>query len=49
VVDITEAGADEHIDKLAKKYINQDRYPHRAPGEVRVKYKIVPERAFTMG
>jgi PPOX class probable F420-dependent enzyme len=49
VVDITEAGAEEHIDKLAKKYINQDRYPHRAPGEVRVKYRIVPERAFTMG
>jgi PPOX class probable F420-dependent enzyme len=49
VIDITEAGADEHIDKLAKKYINQDRYPHRAPGEVRVKYKIVPEGTFTMG
>lgn len=49
VIDITEDGADEHIDKLAKKYINQDRYPYRAPGEVRVKYKIAPEQTHTMG
>ena len=49
VIEITEVGADQLIDKLAKKYINQDRYPHRAPGEVRVTYKISPERTFTMG
>jgi PPOX class probable F420-dependent enzyme len=49
VVDITEKGADEHIDKLTKKYIGQDRYPYREPGEVRVIYKIQPERAHTMG
>lgn len=49
VVDITEQGADELIDKLAKKYINQDRYPYRAPGEVRVTYKIAPEHMHTMG
>jgi PPOX class probable F420-dependent enzyme len=49
VVDITEGGADDHIDKLAKKYLNQDRYPNRAPGEVRVMYKIQPEHSFTMG
>jgi PPOX class probable F420-dependent enzyme len=49
VVDITEQGADEHIDKMAKKYLNQARYPGRAPGEVRVLYKIEPERTFTMG
>jgi len=49
VVNITEEGADDHINKLAKKYINQDKYPYKAPGEVRVKYTIVPEKAHTMG
>ena len=27
VVEVTEKGADEHIDALAKKYLGQDRYP----------------------
>jgi PPOX class probable F420-dependent enzyme len=49
VVQITEDGADAHIDKLTKKYINQDRYPYRGQGEVRVIYKIEPEAAHTMG
>jgi PPOX class probable F420-dependent enzyme len=49
VVDITEEGADAHIDKLAKKYLNQDRYPFRQPGEVRVMYKIKPEHTTKMG
>jgi PPOX class probable F420-dependent enzyme len=49
VVKITEDGADDHIDMLSKKYINQDKYPYRAPGEVRVKYVIAPEGAHTMG
>ena len=49
VVDITEQGADAHIDKLTKKYIGQDKYPYRGPGEVRVIYKIAPDRATTMG
>jgi PPOX class probable F420-dependent enzyme len=49
VVDITENGADAHIDKLAKKYIGQDRYPYRANGEVRVIYKIQPEGIHSMG
>jgi PPOX class probable F420-dependent enzyme len=49
VVDITESGADQHIDKMAKKYLNLDKYPNRAPGEVRVIYKIAPERVNTMG
>lgn len=49
VVDITEKGADAHIDKLTKKYLNQDRYPYRSSGEVRVIYKIEPERAHSMG
>ena len=49
VVQITEDGADAHIDKLTKKYINQDRYPYRGQGEVRVIYKIQPEAAHSMG
>jgi PPOX class probable F420-dependent enzyme len=36
-------GADEHIDGLAKKYIGQDEYPFRQPGEVRVKFVIQPD------
>ena len=42
VTDITEEGADQHIDKMAKKYLGQDKYPFRQPGEVRVIYKIAP-------
>jgi PPOX class probable F420-dependent enzyme len=44
VVEITEHGGDAHIDKLAKKYLGQDSYPYRRAGEVRVIYKIAPER-----
>jgi PPOX class probable F420-dependent enzyme len=40
----TRDDADDHIDRLAKKYINQDEYPFRAPGEVRRKYVITPDR-----
>ncbi len=49
VEEVTEAGADAHIDSLAKKYLGQDRYPYRQPGEVRVTYRIRPERVSTMG
>jgi hypothetical protein len=49
VAEMTEQGADAHIDKLAKKYLGQDRYPGRRPGEVRVIVKVVPERVQGMG
>ena len=49
VAEVTEAGADAHIDSLAKKYLGQDKYPYRKPGEVRVTYKITPDRVQTMG
>jgi hypothetical protein len=42
VVEITEKGAEEHINKLAKKYLGKDEYPYRQPGEQRVLYKIEP-------
>jgi PPOX class probable F420-dependent enzyme len=38
----TREGADEHINALAKKYIDQDEYPFRQPGEERVKFVIAP-------
>jgi PPOX class probable F420-dependent enzyme len=37
-------GADEHIDQLAQKYIGQDKYPFRQPGEERVKFVVQPDR-----
>lgn len=49
VVEITEQGADAHIDKLAKKYMGVEKYPGRQPGEVRVLYKVEPEHFTTMG
>ncbi len=35
--------ADDHIDKLAKKYMGKDKYPGRAPGEERLLLRIKPE------
>jgi PPOX class probable F420-dependent enzyme len=47
VVEITENGADAHIDELSKKYTGKVPYPNRRPGEVRVIYRILPEKIFT--
>jgi PPOX class probable F420-dependent enzyme len=49
VTEITEEGASEHIDKMAKKYMGVDKYPGRQPGEVRVLYKIEPQHVTSMG
>lgn len=49
VDEITEAGAAEHINKMAKKYVGVDKYPYGQPGEVRVLYKIKPEHISSMG
>ncbi len=49
VVDVTEGGASDHIHKMAKKYLGVDKYPYAQPGEVRVLYKIAPERVSSMG
>src|ERR687894_1777205 len=35
--------ADEHIDKLAKKYLDKEKYPRRRPGEERVLLRIKPQ------
>jgi PPOX class probable F420-dependent enzyme len=44
VAEMTHEDADEHIDEMAKKYLGQDTYPFREPGEERVKVRIQPER-----
>jgi PPOX class probable F420-dependent enzyme len=46
---VSEAGADQHIDSLAKKYLGKDKYPFAQPGDVRVMYEIEPRAANAMG
>ena len=48
VAERTRDGADQHIDSLSRKYLGQDKYPYRQPGEVRVIFKIQPEHARTV-
>jgi PPOX class probable F420-dependent enzyme len=43
IIERTNNNADEHIDRLAKKYLGVDKYPFRGPGEKRVLLKIKPE------
>jgi PPOX class probable F420-dependent enzyme len=47
--EITEEGAFDHIDKLAKKYIDEDKYPFLQPGEQRVIVKVKPDRVDAQG
>ncbi len=46
---VTEAGAADHIDSLAKKYLGQDKYTGARPGEVRLMCEIEPNAASGMG
>ena len=39
----------DHIHKMAKKYLDQDKYPYARPGEVRLLIKIKPQHYPTMG
>ena len=45
---ITGDRAEKHIDKLAKKYIDKDKYPWRSKAEKRVILKIKPGKVFHM-
>ena len=47
--EITTDGADGQIDRLAKKYLGQDEYPWRKPGETRLTVRIRPERVDSYG
>jgi PPOX class probable F420-dependent enzyme len=48
VVESTEQGAEAHIDELARLYMGVDTYPFRKAGEVRVIFKIAPQRVVTL-
>ena len=48
VAEITHDGAEEHIDRMAKKYLDRSVYPYRQPGERRVIFKIEPLSVATM-
>lgn len=39
----SEDGADDHINAMAKKYLGQDEYPFRQPGEERIIVRIAPD------
>ncbi|GIU71484.1 MAG: PPOX class F420-dependent enzyme [Candidatus Nitrosocaldaceae archaeon] len=46
VIEQVYEGADEHIDKLAKRYLGLDKYPLRVTNEKRVILKIKPEQIY---
>ena len=47
--ELSEDGAVDHIDKLAKKYIGADKYPYLQPGERRIIVKVTPEKVDGFG
>ncbi|HZV53002.1 MAG TPA: pyridoxamine 5'-phosphate oxidase family protein [Candidatus Dormibacteraeota bacterium] len=47
--EMTEEGADAHIDQLARKYLGRDQYPWRSPGERRVTVRVIAERVTGLG
>jgi PPOX class probable F420-dependent enzyme len=47
--ELTEEGAFDHIDKLAKKYLGQEKYPYLQPGEQRVIVTVTPEKVDAQG
>ena len=49
IAEDTHEGADDDIDRLAKKYMDVDSYPFRQEGEQRVIFRIEPERVFVQG
>ena len=44
LVEDTKEGADDEINMLAKKYIDEDVYPWKGPDEVRVRFGLEPEK-----
>jgi PPOX class probable F420-dependent enzyme len=47
--ELTEEGANDHIDQMAKKYLGQDKYPYLQPGEKRVVVTVKPDKVDSMG
>lgn len=48
VIEMTNEGADAHINQMAKKYMGVDEYPFRQPGEVRLIVKIAVDKCGLM-
>ena len=46
-VELVSEGAEDHIDKLAKKYTGRDTYPWRKEGERRILMRIKPTRVIS--
>ena len=49
VVEVTTEGAVGQIDRLAKKYLNEETYPFHRPDRVRTTIKIAPEKINEIG
>jgi PPOX class probable F420-dependent enzyme len=49
IVERRHEGADQHIDKMAQKYLGQESYPWRNPQEQRVILRIKPEHVIEQG
>lgn len=49
VVEHVHEGADDHIDRMAQKYLGQESYPFRRPDETRVILKIKPHHVLEQG
>ena len=49
VVEVTNEGAEDHIDAMAQKYLGQERYGAHDPAHPRVLIKVLPERIVRMG
>ena len=49
VDDVIHEGADEHIDSMAQKYLGEEKYPYRQPGEERVMFRVRPEKVAVQG
>lgn len=49
VVEQRHEGADAHIDRLAKKYLDRDRYPWHDPTSTRVILRIKPDHVVEQG
>jgi PPOX class probable F420-dependent enzyme len=49
MIEETTEGADEHIDRMAMKYLGEEKYPFRAEGEVRLIFRFEPEEVKHFG
>lgn len=47
--ELTTEGADDHIDRLSKKYTGRDRYASHRPGEQRVTVRVHADRIEARG